>query len=201
VTALGLGIYLAFLLTAFGLRAGVQYYRTGDHGLRLLSGSAGTVGWFPKVLLFIGVVLAGAAPGAELMGFAKPPSVLDTPWLRAAGVSLALLGFAITVVSQFQMGASWRVGVDEREITPLIRTGLFRFVRNPIFTGMVLATAGLLMMVPNMFSAVAFPSVFVGLEMQVRWIEEPYLSRVHGIRYLSYARVVGRFVPGIGRLT
>ena len=92
------------------------------------------------------------------------------------------------------------MGVDERETTPLITAGLFSLVRNPIFTGMLLATAGLLMMVPNLFSAAAFASLFVGLEMHVRRIEEPYLARVHGARYLSYGRVVGRFVPMLGRL-
>jgi hypothetical protein len=33
----------------------------------------------------------------------------------------------------------------------------------------------------------------------VRCVEEPYLIRVHGDAYRSYARAVGRFLPGIGR--
>jgi protein-S-isoprenylcysteine O-methyltransferase Ste14 len=65
---------------------------------------------------------------------------------------------------------------------------------------MLLAAAGLLMMVPNLFSAAAFASLFAGVEMHVRRIEEPYLARVHGARYLSYGRVVGRFLPRVGRL-
>ena len=56
------------------------------------------------------------------------------------------------------------------------------------------------MLVPNYFSVAAFLALLVGLEMQVRWVEEPYLERVHGARYRSYARIAGRFLPGIGRL-
>ena len=145
-------------------------------------------------------MFAGAAPIAELLDLTEPPEMLDMAWLRGAGLTLAVLGMAVAVLSQYQMGDSWRIGVDLGETTPLITVGLFGVVRNPIFSGMLLATAGLLMMVPNWFSAVAFPSLFVGLEMQVRWVEEPYLARVHGARYLSYARMVGRFLPGVGLL-
>jgi hypothetical protein len=32
------------------------------------------------------------------------------------------------------MGDSWRIGVDPSETTTLVRTGVFGWVRNPIFT-------------------------------------------------------------------
>ncbi|HEU4391236.1 MAG TPA: isoprenylcysteine carboxylmethyltransferase family protein [Blastocatellia bacterium] len=200
MSAVALGIYAAFMVSAFGLRVWVQYRRTGDFGLRVRSDGAGSLGGFNGALLLFGVVLAGAAPVAELLELTKPPAVADTPLLRGTGLALALFGIVVTVVSQYQMGDSWRVGVDKGEETTLITVGLFRVMRNPIFTGMLLATAGLVMMVPNLLSAAALTSLFVGLEVQVRRIEEPYLARVHGSRYLSYARVVGRFVPWVGRL-
>jgi protein-S-isoprenylcysteine O-methyltransferase Ste14 len=40
----------------------------------------------------------------------------------------------MTMVSQYQMGNSWRVGVDPHETTELVSRGLFTVVRNPIFT-------------------------------------------------------------------
>jgi protein-S-isoprenylcysteine O-methyltransferase Ste14 len=116
------------------------------------------------------------------------------------GLVPAIVGMAVVIAAQYQMGNSWRIGVEPRETTPLITVGLFGIVRNPIFSGMLLATAGMLTMVPNLISAVAFGSLFVGLQMQVRLIEEPHLVRVHGNQYLSYAGLVGRFLPWIGRL-
>jgi protein-S-isoprenylcysteine O-methyltransferase Ste14 len=188
------------LATAFGLRTWVQYRRTGDYGVRGLSGQTSSIGRLCSALLIVGVVLAGAAPIAGLVTLEQRPAVVDIPWLGGAGLTLSLLDIAITLVSQYQMGDSWRVGVDFGE-TPLITVGLFGIVRNPIFNGMVFAAAGLLMMVPNLLSGIAFVSLFVGLQMQVRWIEEPHLARIHGTTYLSYARMVGRFLPGVGRLT
>ena len=47
------------------------------------------------------------------------------------------------------MGASWRIGVDPEERTDLVRHRLYRSVRNPIFTGMVLFAAGQALLVPD----------------------------------------------------
>ena len=43
--------------------------------------------------------------------------------------------------------------------------------------------------------------LLVGIELQVRRIEEPYLARVHGTAYADYAARTGRFLPRLGRLT
>src|SRR5262245_54657809 len=105
LAAVALAIYLIFLATAFGLRAWVQYRRIGDYGLRLAFSSRGPVRvWFHSALLLIGAVLAGAAPTVELLGLAKPPTDAHAPLVQGAGFILALLGIAITLVSQYQMG-------------------------------------------------------------------------------------------------
>ncbi len=42
--------------------------------------------------------------------------------------------------------------------------------------------------------------LIAALELQTRFVEEPYLSAVHGERYTAYASNAGRSLPGIGRL-
>jgi protein-S-isoprenylcysteine O-methyltransferase Ste14 len=97
------------------------------------------------------------------------------------------------------MGASWRVGVDAAERTELVTGGLFARVRNPVFTAMTFTAAGLALMVPTVIPALALMVLVVAIELQVRVVEEPYLSVVHGRAYDAYAARAGRFVPGIGR--
>jgi protein-S-isoprenylcysteine O-methyltransferase Ste14 len=99
------------------------------------------------------------------------------------------------------MGASWRIGVKADEKTALVTDGLFSFVRNPIFTGLLLFATGILLLVPGLPAALALAMLVLAIELQVRRVEEPYLVRSHGDRYRAYARSVGRFVPGLGRLT
>ena len=126
--------------------------------------------------------------------------MLNRTWLHVAGVTVTVTGIVLTVVAQRSMGESWRIGVDATERTDLVTGGAFRWARNPIFTAMLTTATGLAMMIPNLVALAGLASLGAALEAQVRLVEEPYLLRTHGDRYRSYARTVGRFTPGIGRL-
>jgi protein-S-isoprenylcysteine O-methyltransferase Ste14 len=198
VTALCL--YLGFFLAAFVWRGWIQWRRTGDHGFRGISGSVGSPEWVGGALLFVGLAAGFAAPLLEIAGVLSPVASLGGTSWRALGLVLAGSGFALTLAAQLQMGASWRVGVDRSERTELVTHGLFRFVRNPIFSAMLLALLGLALLVPNAVSLLAFVASLAGLELHVRRVEEPHLLRTHGEAYRAWASRTGRFLPGLGRL-
>jgi protein-S-isoprenylcysteine O-methyltransferase Ste14 len=115
-----------------------------------------------------------------------------------AGWTLMLLAFALLVTAQAQMGAAWRIGIDERA-TPLITHGLYQLVRNPIYTAMDLMLAGALLVAPSPWTLAAAVAVSIALALQTR-LEEQHLAALHGPTYRVYASRVGRFLPGIGRL-
>ena len=56
-------------------------------------------------------------------------------------------------------------------------------------------------MVPNPVVVTGLLLATVGIEWQVRLVEEPHLCRVHGRAYTDYTARVGRFLPGLGVLT
>src|SRR5436189_129706 len=100
----------------------------------------------------------------------------------ALHVADRLTATALTIYllfAQVQMGVSWRVGVDTGETTALVTSGLFRSVRNPIYTAVLVLVFGGLLAVPNAFSGWAFLAALTGMELLVRRVEEPYLHRVH----------------------
>ena len=192
-------LYLAALALAFGWRSLAQRRRTGDTGLRLDAGPAGSVAWWAKLLFLAALVLGVAGPIAELAGL-PPIGLLDHVGVRLAGLTLVVAGVTATLAAQTHMGASWRVGVDAGERTTLVTGGAFALARNPIFTAMIVTTLGLALMVPNVVALAALVVLVVSVQLQVRAIEEPYLVRTHGSAYTDYAARVGRFVPGVGRL-
>ena len=150
-------------------------------------------------MLFVAAMVAGlAGPLSAVLGATPvdPPAAL-----QAAGLVLALTGFAATLAAQTGMGASWRIGVDPTERTALVTDGVFAHARNPIFTAMVTAQAGIVLMVPTWVSVAALAALVAAVQLQVRAAEEPYLLTTHGDAYADYAARTGRFVPGIGRLT
>lgn len=178
-------------------RAWLQRRRTGDTGLRLAPGGAAE--WSAAALLALGLVLSIAAPAADLAGDV-PAVALGGGWSRlAAGAGIAWAGIALTVRAQLDMGGSWRIGVHVDDAAPLVEHGVFARIRNPIFTGVLLAFGGLAVLVPNALALAGWAALVTGLEVQVRLVEEPHLTSVHGERYRAYAARAGRFLPGLGR--
>lgn len=192
-----LALYALYLSLAFGWRTWLQLRSTGSTGFVGLS-RAGARERLGGLLLVASLALGLLAPLAALGGWAAP--LFASRALAPAGVALYALGLAITLAAQLQMGVSWRIGVDPAARTALVTSGLFARVRNPIFTGMSAVALGLALLVPNALGLLAVPALAAGLELQVRFVEEPYLIRQHGEAYLGWARRAGRFLPGIGRL-
>jgi protein-S-isoprenylcysteine O-methyltransferase Ste14 len=121
-----------------------------------------------------------------------------SPGWQATGWLIFLGGLLLTLAAQAQMGASWRVGIDDRP-TRLVTGGLFGLSRNPIFLGMFLSLAGLVLITPSWWTLAGFAAAVVLVSLQVR-LEERNLIRIHGQAYLAYAARVGRFVPWLGRI-
>jgi protein-S-isoprenylcysteine O-methyltransferase Ste14 len=196
---------LVFALVGFGWRTLLQVRRHGDSGWRFDRQGLDRV---VAPALSLSLVLLGAAPALAL--------VAGEPWLPAGleglatgglgvvagvvGAVLAVAGGVVTVVAQVQMGASWRIGVQEGERTELVTGGLFAHVRNPIFTGMAAVAVGTALLVPNLPALLGAALAVVTIDVQVRLVEEPNLRRVHGAPYLRWASRTGRFLPGLGRL-
>lgn len=191
--------YVVFLLLAFGVRSVVHYRRTGATGFVGISGRPGSTEWWGGMLFAVAIVATGAAPLLQLSGVVAEIHGGPFP-APAVGMILCAAGIAGTLWAQFAMGDAWRIGVDPEARTSLVRSGPFRWVRNPIYTAMSVATLGLLLLVPNAVSLLALGALIAALQIQVRLVEEPYLFRVHGPLYVQFAATTGRFLPGVGRM-
>ncbi|MDC0720633.1 methyltransferase family protein [Nannocystis bainbridge] len=189
---------LGFYAVAFGLRTYQHLRQTGSTGFHGLSGRPGSVEWWGGALFVLGVVLSLVAPIAGLLGWVASPEVGPGQFILGGGA--VLVGIAATYAAQTAMGRSWRIGVRGEERTELVTAGPFALVRNPIFSCMLFTAAALVVVLPNAVALASFACLLLAVELQVRWVEEPYLLRVHGGKYRSYAGRVGRFVPGLGLL-
>jgi protein-S-isoprenylcysteine O-methyltransferase Ste14 len=205
---LALVLFVGCFALCFGLRTLVHVRRYGDTGWRFhRAARAGAVAQALLVtsiaVLLVAILVAMTADAAhEPLGVAALADTATTLGALAAslGVVLVVTGVVVMLVAQWQMGASWRIGVDTAERTQLVTGGLFRWVRNPIFSSMALVVVGEALLVPNGLAAAALVVGLVGLEAQVRGVEEPYLRATHGQAYLDWAATSGRFVPWFGRL-
>jgi protein-S-isoprenylcysteine O-methyltransferase Ste14 len=197
---LALVFYSIYLALAFLGRILIHLKRTGNTGIKGLSGRVGSLEWVGGVAFMLGIAGCVAAPILDLDGSVEPIEALDQDWLQWAGVALFAAGLVATLAAQAAMGRSWRIGVEEGERTELVTGGPFAIVRNPIYASMIPAFLGLTLMVPSVVGLAGFAAFFAGLEIQTRHVEEPYLRSAHGDLYAAYAARTGRFFPGVGRL-
>jgi len=197
MTVTALAIFATWMALTFGARTAIALRRTGDSGLRMVSAPPLSTEWWAAVLMVGALISALVAPILDLAGL---DPLVERTALGAVGLVVAIVGVTSTLAAQLAMGDSWRVGVDKAERTQLVTDGVYRLARNPIYTAMVTTAAGITMMVPNVVALAGLAMLVAALELQVRFVEEPYLRRTHGASYQRYAGAVGRFLPGVGRL-
>ena len=63
-------------------------------------------------------------------------------WARAVGASVCVLGLFLTLWARWTLGGNWSSAVTFKQGHELIRTGPYRFVRHPIYTGLLLMGLG-----------------------------------------------------------
>lgn len=193
---------LSLVLVGVGWRSWLQRKRYGMSGFVRFG--------FGEPSQFVpagGIVLAFIVLFGQALEAARHPANVD--WLArlspqstlvvsALGTILFATGLALLVIAQLEMGASWRIGIDEGATPGLVDTGLFRFCRNPIFLAMLVAIAGYCVLLPTALSLLVWFATYLGIRLQIG-AEEKYLWRTYGKKYRNYAQRVGRLLPGIGR--
>lgn len=120
-------------------------------------------------------------------------TILDHSFLKIAGVLLMIISWIWVLIAQYNMKNSWRIGIDKNTPTELITTGLFQYSRNPVFLGMMVSLAGLLLSLPNFITLMFLLTGTLLMQIQIR-LEEEFLFKQHGSVYSDYKNRVRRFI-------
>jgi protein-S-isoprenylcysteine O-methyltransferase Ste14 len=191
-----LAYFIAFFLLAFVIRTIIVYRNTGVNPLVLASTQDvyGYVGTAFKILMLacavVVVVLATSPNAASWLGAIYP---LQLAWVKWAGWGCLGLSLLFMLIAQIQMGASWRIGIDNTNRTELVSTGLFGISRNPIFLATRVILLGFFFVVPNAITLAILAVGEVLTQVQVR-LEEKHMSNLHPAAYDHYASKVPRWL-------
>ena len=139
--------------------------------------------------IFVYVILFPFLPESSFL----PIDFLDVEFLKFSGLILMLLALIWTIAAQNQMKDSWRIGIDNDMKTELVTSGLFSISRNPVFLGMIVSLFGLFLVTPTAFSLLFLILGYVLIQVQIR-LEEEFLYRQHGEKYLDYLIKVRRLI-------
>ena len=183
-----------FMLVVVFVRIVYQYKLSGDHGIRPASRQASTETKIASVLFmmsFVGIFVLSVVEVSN--GDHTHPT--DTMTRISFGVLVYLVGIFLISYSQFVMGRSWRMGMNENETTTLVTTGIYSRVRHPIYTGVAFFLLGEVLLIPHLTTIVLVGLGLLSIHLHVRYVEEPYLTRIHGEVFTKYQESTGTYFP------
>jgi protein-S-isoprenylcysteine O-methyltransferase Ste14 len=115
-------------------------------------------------------------------------------WLRVLGLLGVLAGLAVMLLGGTALGRGLTAVPIPNEHAQLRTGGLYRAVRHPIYTGLLLASGAFVVASGSGWRALAFGGLVALLSVKARW-EEARLARRFAA-YPEYAARTPRFVPG-----
>ncbi len=110
------------------------------------------------------------------------------------GTALVLLGLAFTVWARVHLGRNWSGIVTVKQGHELIRSGPYRWVRHPIYTGLLLAFMGSAIALGQWRGVLAMLIVFAALWRKLR-LEERWMIETFGAAYTAYRNEVAALIP------
>jgi protein-S-isoprenylcysteine O-methyltransferase Ste14 len=118
---------------------------------------------------------------------------VNVPWIYVGGVLFIAPGIIILVISFKNLGRSLTANPVPLDKGKLVETGIYKYVRHPIYTGLLLAMLG------SVVQSMAIVKFFVWLALLALLtykakFEEGLLAKKYP-GYVEYMKRTGRFVP------
>ncbi len=142
----------------------------------------------PPVIFVVSLLLG------LLIDFMVPVRVLSrTPalWL---GALLILISIPIFVSAMRELVKAKTAFDVRKPTTAIVRTGAFRFSRNPIYLAMIMLYLGIASLINSLWIYALLVPAAIVLQIGVIWREENYLEQKFGEDYRHYKAQVRRWI-------
>ena len=149
----------------------------------------------PMLLVLLAAVLAWAILASWLpASLLQQQGIPDGVGAGLAGISVTILGLGLAVWARVHLGKNWSARPAIQVDHKLIRTGPYRFVRNPIYTGLLVGYAGTAIVIGALWAFILILFVLVAFLGKI-WAEEKFLLEEFGEAYKEYRRKVKALIP------
>jgi protein-S-isoprenylcysteine O-methyltransferase len=144
------------------------------------------------VTIFSSIFLASAIG----LGY-SPTAIHDARWMQPTALVLLAVGLVIRITAIYTLGRSFTANVSIHETQTLHQSGLFRYMRHPSYTGMVLIFLALGLRMQNWLSLLVVMVPPVAALLYRIHVEEAALTGAFGEQYIDYSQRTKRLIPGI----
>ena len=110
------------------------------------------------------------------------------------GLVLVVGGLLFSIWARIALGANWSGTVSIKSGHNLIRRGPYRWIRHPIYTGLLLSLVGTVMLQGEVRAFPGFALALFALYRKAKR-EERFLSEEFGDSFAEHAKHTGMFLP------
>jgi protein-S-isoprenylcysteine O-methyltransferase Ste14 len=139
-----------------------------------------------------GIVLA-PHPGLS-PGLLSTPLLPKGPFYSILGFGLTIAGLAFAIWARVHLGRNWSGAVTIKENHELIRSGPYAEVRHPIYSGILLALLGTVIVLHNTRWLLVFGLGILALRLK-SLREEEFMTQQFGAEYVQYKQRVKALIP------
>ena len=123
--------------------------------------------------------------------------IFNTSLINYSGLVLMIIGIVIRFIAIRTLGQFFTVNLNLADNHQLIKTGLYKFIRHPAYTGSLLSALGLAISLNNLISLfVIFIPIFFVFIYRIN-IEENLMQSRFGNEYNEYKNKTKRLIPFI----
>jgi protein-S-isoprenylcysteine O-methyltransferase Ste14 len=151
----------------------------------------------PSRWLHSALILAGALVMTFPQLFSPALStrlIVEHEWVYWLSATLVALGLGTAIFARMALGANWSAAVVLKQGHELIRSGPYRYVRHPIYTGLLVALFGTALETGALRGVIGFALIAIAIVYKYR-TEEKFLVRKFGDDYNRYKAEVPALVP------
>lgn len=117
-----------------------------------------------------------------------------TIWTNVLGIALTVAGVGLAFWARAYLGGNWSSSVTVKVGHQLVRTGPYRWVRHPIYTGLMLGICGTAIVRDQVRGVIAVVLLYLGFKVKSK-IEERTMTETFGAQYEDYSRTTGAIIP------
>lgn len=114
--------------------------------------------------------------------------------LRIAGYVVVAIGLFVSMWAQWALGSNWSGHIGVHKKHQLVTTGPYKWVRNPMYSGMWISGIGICLVSLNVFYSLAALTWALAFSTRIP-AEEAVMKAKFKRKYDQYCSQTGRLVP------